>query len=243
MEDLKYVVVDAGNSTIKWAEYVSGRTEAVRTSNSWNTELMDVCRSAQERCLISSVRDIPNDFLVELQDSGSLFLTHRLPLPIGVNYDTPETLGVDRIASAAAAHHRFPGENILIIDAGTCITADLLTADGVFQGGLIAPGINMRIKAMHQFTDHLPEVQPTTSITYPGKSTKESLIVGSVNSAVAEMVTLIQQLKSQYGDIRVVVTGGDLSYFDKHLKNEIFASPNLVLDGLYQILKINVQFD
>lgn len=243
MEDLKFVVVDAGNSAIKWAEYVSGRTEGLRTSDSWNRELLEVCCSAQNRCLISSVRDIPTDFLVQLQESGCLFLTHRLPLPIGINYDTPETLGVDRIASAAAAHHRFPGENCLIIDAGTCITADLLTADGVFQGGLIAPGINMRIEAMHQFTDHLPKVEPDPSQKYPGKSTRESLIVGSANSAVAEMVTLIQQLKSQYGDIRVVVTGGDLSYFDKHLKNEIFASPNLVLDGLYQILKINVQFD
>lgn len=240
---MNYLVVDVGNSSIKWAVYNSGRTEDLRTQNAWSDELISACVEMGKRCLISSVRVIPPAVLTQLQETECLFLTHHLPLPIGINYNTPDTLGVDRIASAAAAHHRFPGENCLIIDAGTCITADWITSDGMFQGGLISPGIRMRIKAMHNQTDHLPDVEPLKNMEYPGKSTRDSLIVGSVNGAVGEMMALIQQLEAQYGSIRVVLTGGDSTYFDKHLKNEIFASPNLVLDGLYQILKINVQID
>lgn len=193
-----------------------------------------------EKAIISSVGANPESIfkhIKEKENSQVLILDHHTPLPFEVSYKTPETLGKDRLASAAAAFHEFPGKDILVIDAGSCITYDVLTQDGTFQGGAISPGIAMRYKAMHTFTQNLPRLKPQEDAEITGKSTAECIHSGVLNAVVYEVDGMIVKYLHIYEGMQVIMTGGDLIYFDKKLKNNIFARPKIVLKGLNIILE------
>ncbi|MDP3461703.1 MAG: type III pantothenate kinase [Bacteroidales bacterium] len=191
-------------------------------------------------CLISSVRDIPDWLIASFgQNTRISFLTHMIPLPFSLNYNTPATLGPDRIAAVAAAWERFPNKNVLIIDMGTCITYDIITSQGVYEGGAISPGIRMRLKALHSYTGKLPLVEPAGETPFTGKSTVESILAGVMFGVQAEIDQFIQSYEKIYEELTVIVGGGDNKYFDKQFKNNIFAASNLVLDGLRVILDFN----
>jgi len=160
-------------------------------------------------------------------------------LPITLNYKTLETLGKDRIALAVAAAQLYPHKNVLIIDAGTCITYDFIDKHKEYQGGSISPGIQMRFKALNTFTDKLPLINPTDNVELLGKSTSESISSGVMNGVYSEIDGIIDKYKINFPDIEVILTGGDIIYFDKKLKNNIFANSNLVLKGLNMILDYN----
>lgn len=192
------------------------------------------------RAIISSVGVNPEQLyhhIKEKEKSRVLVLDQHTPLPFRVNYKTPETLGKDRLAAAAAAFHEFPGKDILVIDTGSCITYDVLTRDGTFQGGAISPGITMRYKAMHTFTQNLPRLKPEDEAKIVGKSTAECMHSGVLNATVYEVDGMIEQYARLYDNLKIIMTGGDLIYFDKKVKNNIFARPNIVLKGLNIILK------
>lgn len=163
------------------------------------------------------------------------YLSHKTNLPIELDYKTPETLGRDRIAAAVGAFALGPEEMWLIVDLGTCLTIDLLDK-GVFRGGLIAPGIDMRFKAMHTFTAGLPEVKYNPSVSFPGKTTEESLQVGVSQSIAYEIQGYIRQLQVSHPALKIVDCSGYPINFDKEGKNEIFARPKLVLEGLNTII-------
>lgn len=168
-------------------------------------------------------------------------LSDQLPLPFKMEYETPETLGKDRIAAVAGAMKAFPTSNLLVIDAGSCITYDFLTADYRYLGGAISPGLQMRLKAMHQLTDALPLIQWEGSELPQmiGKSTISSMLSGAINGAVGEIKSFITTYQRQYNELKIVLTGGDANLFEIELKNGIFADPNLVLKGLNEILIYN----
>jgi len=170
-----------------------------------------------------------------------LILSDRTPLPIVLDYDTPETLGRDRIALAAGAAEIDPVSNILIIDAGTCITYDILSDGHKYLGGGISPGIEMRFKSLHTFTSKLPLVSRDKNFTLVGNSTKSSIRSGVQNGIIAEIEGIILKYKEEFPQLKVFFTGGDANYFVKKLKSNIFAIPNLVLLGLKDILKYNVE--
>ena len=160
-------------------------------------------------------------------------------LPITLNYDTPETLGVDRIALAVASYNAAVGKNSLVVDMGSCITYDFVTGKGVFQGGAISPGMNMRFKAMHNFTESLPLVSFKDSHSIIGKNTEMSLVNGVVFGICAEIDSYIDELKREFGDISVFISGGDQAFFVNKLKNSIFADRKILLRGLNIILNYN----
>ncbi len=192
------------------------------------------------KAIISSVGANPEQLfrhIKEKENSRVLILDHHTPLPFEVNYKTPETLGKDRLASAAAAFQEFPGKDLLVIDAGSCITYDMLTRDGTFQGGAISPGITMRYSAMHTFTQNLPRLKPEEEAVITGKSTAECMHSGVMNAIVYEMDGMIDKYSRLYDNLKIIMTGGDLIYFDKKLKNNIFARPKIVLRGLNIILE------
>lgn len=170
-----------------------------------------------------------------------LRLSHKTPLPFQLNYQSPETLGKDRIALVAAAHKLFPNQNCLAIDAGTCITYDFLTEKNQYLGGAISPGIQLRLRAMNQFTNKLPLLNWTDQVRPEsiGNTTITSMLSGVVNGLLAEIKGFIEDYKRQYPALKIVLTGGDANFFEKELKNGIFADPNLVLIGLHEILKFN----
>lgn len=166
-----------------------------------------------------------------------IILEANTPLPITIDYDSFESLGNDRKANACAAAAIFPNKNCLVIDAGTCITYDLVRSDKTFVGGAISPGIEMRAKAMHQFTARLPEIKaPFENLTI-GKSTHACLHSGVLHAALLEAEGRIAELSQQFEDLHVLLCGGDASYFESGLKNPTFADSNLTLRGLNEILQ------
>lgn len=169
-----------------------------------------------------------------------LELTHQTPLPIVNRYHTPETLGKDRLAAAVGAWALFPGHTCLVVDAGTCITTDVVSAAGEFLGGNIAPGIDMRLRAMHHFTARLPETPRGDTESWIGASTRSAIQNGAQLGALLELEGYIRLARQHFGKLKVLVTGGDAEFFDKTLKRKIFAHPDLVLVGLNKILEYNV---
>lgn len=168
-----------------------------------------------------------------------MLLTFQTPLPIKNLYQTPATLGKDRIASVTGAWLLFPGRNILAIDAGTCITYDFLDKNGEYLGGGISPGIRMRFKAMHTFTGKLPLIEPDDFDDLIGRSTRESMLSGVNNGVTAEIRDIIRQYSDKYDDLKVIITGGDHQFLQNKLKINIFAVPELVLLGLNEIFDYN----
>ncbi len=179
--------------------------------------------------------------LSELELPGVMItLSHSTPLPIEILYTTPETLGRDRIAAACGAFVLFPGKNCLVVDAGTCITMDLLLAKGIYLGGNISPGVEMRLWAMHKRTARLPLVEPGFPILAFGDSTEHALQNGGCMGAVMEIEGILYRAKEAYGDVLVVITGGDSALLATRLESQIFVEPELVTQGLFQILSFNV---
>jgi type III pantothenate kinase len=170
-----------------------------------------------------------------------ILLTELTPLPFKNLYETPKTLGKDRLAAVAGARSLLPGKNILVIDAGTCITYDLISAAGEYHGGSISPGIQMRFKALHTFTGKLPLIEPEEFDGLTGRSTRESILSGVFNGVTGEITELARQYAEKYPDLTVMVTGGDLEFLHNKLKISIFAAPDLVLLGLNEILDYNDQ--
>ncbi len=160
-------------------------------------------------------------------------------LPIVNTYSTKATLGNDRLAGAVGTLLYFPNGSTLKIDMGTCITMDYLDRKLEFVGGNISPGISMRLKSMHHFTAKLPLVDIRINEFIFGKSTTTAMQNGAVKGAFREIDSFIQGVREEFGIINVILTGGDAILFEKYTKNEIFVSPNLVVEGLNEILKYN----
>lgn len=171
------------------------------------------------------------------------YLTEQLPLPIAVDYDRAR-LGNDRIASAVGAHDVYPGRNLLVVDAGTAITLDLVDADGTFRGGNIALGIRSRLRALHDYTSRLPLVDPVGDTPLIGKTTETAMRSSAVAGAAAEVADLHRRLKQAgYAELLTVVTGGDGALLFNRLRNDIecVADPNILAKGLNSILRYNEQ--
>ncbi|MDX2247483.1 MAG: type III pantothenate kinase [Bacteroidia bacterium] len=159
------------------------------------------------------------------------------PLPIKNHYSTPHTLGIDRIVAVVGAKAQAPESAVLVIDAGTAITYDFATAEGVYLGGGIAPGVNMRFKALHTFTARLPLISAEGDTPLVGYSTETSIRSGVINGMREEISGIINRYRATFGDpFTVFLTGGDLHLFENHLKNLNFADVFLTLKGINHIL-------
>ena len=133
----------------------------------------------------------------------------------------------------------YPNENVLIVDAGTCITFDFIDLNNIYVGGRISPGVEMRYKALFNQTNNLPKLSFNEDFNFLGNSTKESMISGVQNGVLSEVSLIISKLKKESEDLIVIVTGGDTFFFENALKNSIFADEYFVLKGLNEILKYN----
>lgn len=191
--------------------------------------------------IYAAVIDINSDIKHYLEKHfETIRLDHNTPIPVKNCYETPETLGSDRLAMVAAAMHMYPNQNCLVIGAGTCITYDFIDANGHYLGGAISPGIMMRLKALHTFTSKLPLVSIEKKATLTGTTTAGSIRSGVLNGSISEIDGIINRYRANYKEMQVIITGGDMNYFHKRLKSSIFAASNLVLTGLNVILKFNV---
>ena len=194
-------------------------------------------------CIISSVISDNKELLFELKNQIQIVieLTHKTVVPIDNKYLTPATLGKDRLAGVIGAAFLKPMKDILVIDAGTAITYDFIDANQVYWGGNIAPGLNMRLSSLHEFTQKLPKVEPKTESLFIGNTTESAILSGALYGIVFEIDGYIEALRIKYPQLSTFLTGGSTFYFDNKLKNAIFAERNLVLIGLNRILLYNVQ--
>jgi len=170
-----------------------------------------------------------------------IVLSNTTPIPIKNSYETPETLGNDRLAAVIGAVFLKPDNHILVIDIGTAITYDLIDSNKVFWGGNIAPGINLRLRSLHEFTQNLPLVEANVDYQLLGNNTNSAILSGVMNGIVFEIEGYIHSLNIKYPKLSIYLTGGSTFYVDTKLKSAIFAEKDLVLIGLNRILQYNVQ--
>lgn len=166
-------------------------------------------------------------------------LKHTTKLPVKLEYNTPETLGKDRIAGVVGAFSIFPNEPCLVIDIGTALTIDFIAENAVFKGGIISPGPEIRFRALHQFTGKLPLLKPTNEVSDLGYSTKTAIQFGVQNGLAHEINGYISRFKQQYHHLKIILTGGYAYLFDKKINYPIFADSFLVPKGLNRILVYN----
>lgn len=193
--------------------------------------------------ILSSVKDTNQKTIAFLKENFLLLeLNAETLVPVKNLYATPGTLGKDRIAGVVGGQRYFPKMNILVIDAGTCITYDFINLNTEYLGGSISPGLDMRFKALNTFTAKLPLVKPDEKFgELIGDTTEKSILSGVQEGMIAEVEGIMHQYQSRYKDVKIVLTGGNTDFFVKKLKNPIFAAPDLVLEGLNEILEYNVE--
>lgn len=239
-----HLIIDVGNTRAKLAVYESNSLK-----QRWvvaKEALLKKCLNILEdykaigHAIISSVAFVDRSDLSRLEKIVDLLIldTH-VKQPFKNLYATPKTLGVDRMALIAAAADQYPDKEVLVIDAGTCVTFDFLNRDNEYLGGAISPGLTIRYEALHKLTAKLPLLKPQSVEAFIGNSTATSIHSGVVNGLVQEIDGVIAQYKNHYKDLIVILTGGDTNFLAKSLKSSIFANSNFLLEGLNVILEIN----
>jgi type III pantothenate kinase len=238
------LIVDVGNTFVKFA--VFNDEELVYKVSFELSELKKQYKMLKKefpklkKAMISSVGSLSKDQIRVIdKDLKTLELNHKTKQPFKNLYKTPQTLGVDRIALVSASISQFPNNNVLIIDAGTCITYDFVTNKNEYLGGAISPGIRLRYHTLHNLTANLPLLEKCQPKTIIGNSTESSMHSGVIMGVVKEIDGVIDQYREKHQDLTVILTGGDANFLSNQLKNSIFANSNFLLEGLNFILDFN----
>jgi type III pantothenate kinase len=241
------LIIDAGNTLVKLVVFNKKEMVFHKAFPDLNTEIIDEILHLYpiDKTIYSDTRGLDIEKMMGAfpEIKVNFALTTDLPLPIQLNYKTPESLGKDRIAAAVGANLLFPGTPVLIVGIGTAITIDFISRDGIYQGGVISPGLDLRFKALHQFTGKLPLVKPTTERGLCGFSTETSIQFGVQNGIVFEINEYIRSYQEKYPGIKVVLSGGYAQMFDKMIKNPIFVEEFLVSIGLNAILAYHTNLE
>lgn len=232
--------IDIGNTALKWA--VFRNNILLHHDRCEDLDLKRLLLAASpfspDAGMVCSTVDIPGHIKNDILQTPYpiLFLNGQTPLPIVNRYLTPDTLGPDRIAAAVGAWQQQPDRNLLIIDSGTAITYDFVSAQGEYLGGNISPGVDMRFRALHQFTAHLPFVDKSGEHPEIGNNTETAIRCGVLDGVKHEITGIIHELSLKYPKLSVFLTGGNIFSFDVSVKKRIFADNYLVLRGLDAIL-------
>lgn len=233
---------DFGNTRLKCAVFEGRDFKEERVLENTDTaavqQLINEYKPAKS--ILSSVIKHPPE-LEELLAKHTRFhkLGHTSKLPMTTPVGKPETIGADRLAIVAAAVDLFPQKHNLAIGLGTCITYNYVNNAHEFMGGSISPGMNMRFRAMHEQTALLPLVKAESNFPLVGYDTKTNLLSGVILGMAKEIDGIIEAYSLKYSNFNVLLTGGDMGFFVPHLKNKIFADPNLIYKGLYAISEYN----
>ncbi|MCQ2959183.1 MAG: type III pantothenate kinase [Bacteroidales bacterium] len=238
------LVVDAGNTSLKCFVFegkniVDSLCMSYESffSKEQNTSLL---KKEYEKAIFCNVSKYDTEQIIQgFYVRKKLEFTRKTKLPIKIAYKTPETLGYDRIAAAVGAESLCPLETKLIIDFGTAITIDVVDENASFVGGNISLGLKTRFRALHEFTGSLPLMDVTDEFDLLGNNTQTAIQNGVINGITFEIEEYIRVYSAKYQDIKVFFTGGDCLFFEKRVKNDIFANPKLVALGLHSILEYN----
>jgi type III pantothenate kinase len=235
---------DFGNTRLKIAFFQNAKlAEVIVIENDEIAIIGSVLEKfdAQKTILSSVINHNPEIETLLAKKTKFHKLSHLSKLPFTTPVGKPETIGADRLALTAAAVYFFPKQHNLVLGMGSCITYNFINADHEFLGGGISPGMAMRMKALNQFTAKLPIVKPDGNVPLVGYDTVTNILSGVVIGMAKEIDGFIDVFKERYGNFNVHLTGGDLVYLAPHLKNQIFADPELIFKGLYAISEVNNQ--
>ena len=239
-----YLIIDIGNTLHKTAVFSEeGKLIILHKYRQLTQNRIEQLFVQHEisHAILSSVGKYNTDIEALIQrHCPLLILSASTPLPIKIKYKTPASLGADRVASAVGASCLYPRHNVLSLQLGTCLVFDFVNAKGEYLGGSIAPGIDMRFKALKHYTRKLPLVRKKNPKQVMGTNTEESILSGVMNGIVFETEGMIADYKRTHQDLKVLVAGGDAELLQNSIKFPIFAAPNIVLWGLFEILRYNV---
>ena len=242
------LTIDVGNTRIKGAVF-----EGTMLMETFVFEKLALEKSIQNiiikykkvtHLVVSSVSDVEKKSFSGLNAALNIhFVSHNDPFPFVNKYQTPTTLGIDRMVLASGATLQYPSQNRLVIDAGTCVTYDFIDEDDNYLGGAISPGLRLRYESLHNFTANLPLLP----LEYPenciGSSTSQSIHAGVVHGLIYEMDGFITEYKEKYSNFIIILTGGDTEFLAKRLKNTIFANSNFLLESLNQTFQYKSKND
>ena len=240
------LTIDNGNTSVKVAFFIG--TELVATNRFMRRDVRLLDRfistykpdSAIMCSTASSEASKRVEELIGQRCGRVLNLTHETSMPIRLGYHTPQTLGRDRIATAVGAWSIAQGGDVLVIDAGTAITYDLVTADGCFVGGNIAPGLGLRFKSLHEHTGRLPLVDAEGETPVMGYDTLTAIRSGVMLGLLGEIRSCIATLKQSHPGLTVFLTGGDGKLLHSRLGEEgIIYQEHLAAEGLNRIYLYN----
>ncbi len=242
------LAVDVGNTRIKAAVF-EGDTlleSFVFQKKALEKSIQNILEKYKNtsHLVVASVSDVEKQaFLAFEKELKIHFVSHLDSFPFVNCYETPQTLGIDRMVLAAGATIQFPKQNRLVIDAGTCITFDFIDENDRYLGGAISPGLRLRYESLHRFTAKLPLLSVANPKYFIGKSTSESIHSGVVNGLVYEIDGFIEDFRAQYSKFIIILTGGDTDFLAKRLKNTIFANSNFLLESLNQTFQYKIKND
>lgn len=236
------LILDVGNSLLKIALFKKSELiQKFKFSENYKRNIEDIIsKNNVTHSIISNVGRIDDSIINILKESTNLLLvSNQLKFPFKNLYKSKNTLGQDRLALVSAAAFKFPKENVLIVDAGSCITYDFKNNNNEYLGGGISPGILMRFKSLNTFTSNLPLIDFDSIHQLIGNNTKNSINSGVINGTISEINGIIQQYCEEFKNIRIILTGGDSNFLLKRIKNSIFADQNFLLVGLNKLLEDN----
>jgi type III pantothenate kinase len=236
------LIIDIGNTSTKLAIYDKGKRVHTGRIDDLTGEVLEkeLAGFGIDKAIISSGRKITQK-MIQLFSANIKYvhiLTYKSKLPFRIEYETPATLGPDRIAGVAGAYNLFPHSEILIIDAGTAITYDYLSG-GIYKGGNISPGMNIRFRALNEFTGKLPLVKPDRNYTNPGRNTADAILAGVITGVTYEINEYIRTFEKKSTDFKILFTGGDSGFLKEKINYQFTYMPDIVIDGLNYILEYN----
>ena len=242
------LVIDVGNTRIKAAVFEDTTLFEIFVFSKIELQknIQNILKNFKKitDIVVSSVGDVEKQSFLEYNNVLNVhFLSHEDSFPFHNSYATPKTLGIDRMVLAAGATLRFPNQNRLVIDAGTCVTYDFIDDKNNYLGGAIAPGLRLRYESLHNFTAKLPLLSLESPRDLIGTSTSESIHSGVVNGFVYEIDGFIDEYKARYSNFIIILTGGDTDFLAKRLKNTIFANSNFLLESLNQTFQYKIKND
>lgn len=239
------LLLDFGNTRLKYflhGEEGISHTGELEPKTYWK-QLQQLQQDYPQlrEAVAADVRGLLSSSLWKKQLQLPLLLVNaaHIALPFTTHYTSLDTLGQDRVALLAGAQAAYPHTNLFIVDVGSCITYDLLTAQGEHKGGAISPGIAMRYKSLHYYTGKLPQLEYQDLSSYLGTSTETALHAGVVGGVIAEIEAHIKHTEQICSNLTVILAGGDAQKLSKKIKKAIFAHPNLLAQGLYKLWKLN----
>jgi len=239
------LIVDVGNTNVKLAVFQDGAmvNKEIIDINEIEVKIQELIKKQPllSKAIMSSVGNISQKQLTYItKHLETIVLSSHTKIPFKNKYKTPNTLGVDRIALVSASVLKYPQKNVLIIDAGTCITYDFINAKNEYLGGAISPGISMRYNSLNNLTVNLPLLKRKAPKKLIGNSSKESIHSGVINGILMEIDGIVEKYHKKHKDLTVILTGGDSDFLSKRLKSSIFANSNFLLEGLNFILEFNL---